>query len=115
MPKEPREIYDPSWRCPNTDCRAIHSKVHWPDHHQKEPGWKDNLGSHNCDKASNPDFKTVCEICGTPLVVKPHKRPMISPKKTWCPKCEAIRKGIPAPLFCPHCGYTEERLIIVRV
>jgi len=106
------ELHPTNWTCPS--CKTRHSKPHWPDHHQKEPGWKDKLGPHYDDKESNPDFRVVCEVCGTALTEKPSKRPRLKPKKDYCPTCREKRQGILAPLLCPHCGWTQERLVLVR-
>ena len=110
-----RTLQPDSWRCPK--CRKSHSAAHWKDYHQKEPGWKDKLGEHTgYDKGSDPDYQLVCEVCFTPLtsVVKnKHDEEMNGLRM--CPECKVPREGIPAPLFCPHCGYVEDRVILVRI
>lgn len=143
------KIHPTNWTCPNPECRTRHSKPHWADYHQKEPGWKDKLDKHGFDKASDPNFQIICEICGSELIEKPqdkdaeadycpkceasHKirvkgilKPNFCPicgtaltikpkEKNYCKSCNTVRKGIPAPLLCPHCGWTQERVILLKV
>ena len=99
------ELHPNSWKCPN--CGAIHSKPHWQDYHQEQPGWKDKLDPHGNDKGSDPAYEYVCETCGGKL----------EPKNgiQWCKKCNEPKEGIPASLFCPHCGYTVERIVLVKI
>jgi len=103
-----------SWRCPN--CGKQHSKPHWPDYHQKEPGWKAKLNKHSGDKPSDPAFQYICEVCGTALTTKlTNAYTKDVDKIKFCPACKERRVGIPAPLLCPHCGWTQERIVLVKM
>lgn len=136
-----RKILQPSdWNCPG--CGKHHTKAHWKDYHQKEPGWKGKLGKHSgIDKQSSDQYRIICEVCEGPLVSKSmtlsDKKPDFCEKckttKTgkycaecgtklkkrkmidnWCNKCNKQVNGIPAGLFCPHCGWDENRVVLVK-
>lgn len=103
-----------NWKCP--DCGRQHSRPHWPDHHQEVTGWKDNLDKHNFEKQSNIDYQYVCESCGTALTSKienGHHSDING--LLFCRECKEPKTGIPAPLFCPHCGWTQERIVLVKM
>jgi len=131
-------VHPAAWKCP--DCGKKHSKSHWQDYHQTQPDWKDQLGK--IQKASDRGYEIVCEVCNGKLqlkqeIIKNAKKVCTtkgckkkSLKDTYCPThgttlvwqkgkdflycagCDAEREGIEAPLFCPHCGWGEERLVI---
>ena len=112
------KLHPNSWKCPNPECRKYHTKPHWPDHHQKSPVDGAKL-AHSYEKASNPDFEYVCEVCSNVLThkTKTSKVPILSAltgKRNYCSTCKTKRKGIPAPLYCPHCGVIFEKLVNCR-
>lgn len=129
------KLHPTNWTCP--DCGHRHSKPHWPDYHQKEPGWKEKLDEHGSyDKPSDPIYQIVCEDCGSKLTTPPDKglkkecpskckpgpqgnycatcgKALVIPTD-YCQTCQSEKLGVPAPLFCPHCGWQSERIILVK-
>lgn len=109
-----KTIHPNNWTCPS--CNKGHTRPHWPDHHQEQPDWKANLDPHNFEKNSNDDFKYICEVCETPLTSKIENGHHDDVNGLlFCRECKEPRTGIPAPLFCPHCGWTQERLVLVKM
>jgi rubrerythrin len=136
MPVHPND-----WKCPG--CGRTHSKPHWKDYHQKEPGWKGKLVKHGTwDKPSDEGYRIICEVCGGKLSLKkdtidikakprcPVCKEEYDRRFKYCPvdgcnldlpepveylfckDCNEKREGVEAPLFCPHCGWGEERVVI---
>jgi predicted RNA-binding Zn-ribbon protein involved in translation (DUF1610 family) len=104
-----------TWTCPK--CKKLHTRLHWKDHHQTLPNWKDNLDKHYNDKGSNIEYMMICETCDTVLTLRPTNKIRNAEQATqrdWCTKCNKIKKGIQAPNFCPHCGWVDTRIILVR-
>jgi rubrerythrin len=108
-----QSLHPTSWNCPK--CKDAHSKPHWMDHHQQVPGWKDKLNKHTAGKGSNPDYQYVCEECGTALTSKIQNGEHPDVEGFFCRTCHEPRLGVPAPLFCPHCGWIQERIVLERV
>lgn len=138
-----QQVHPTDWTCPG--CGKVHSRPHWKDYHQKEPGWKDKLDKHFGDKSSDVDYRIVCEICGDKLVLRVEDTGDLvitkecpvchalytgkndkycsidgceldipeAPSHLFCETCQEKREGVEAPLFCPHCGWGEERLVLV--
>jgi len=77
--------HEQGWTC--KQCGKFHSHRHWKDGRQTfgQKKWANWEGKADGCKDSDPRFEF------DPLT------------------------GLPRPRFCPHCGYEEERLILVIV
>ena len=102
------KIHTAPWRCPNYECGKKHSKLHYafPDQidHKKmvmEPGRvkynrEEGKSDNNCEL-----FKGKTDI-----------EKMDGDSKSTGPAFD--KDGNPNPLFCPHCGWEEELIIILK-
>ena len=72
-----------------------------------EPFWCENCDGFRNVPGQNPEF---CYVCGEELTEK------TAAIVNYCAECKAERLGVPAGLFCPHCGWSEsdERVLLVR-
>ena len=103
------KIHKAPWQCPNYECGKKHSKLHYafPDQvdHKKmvmEPGRvkynrEEGKGDDQCEM-----FKGDTDI----------NKMDTNDKGVTGPATD--KDGNPSPLFCPHCGWEEELVIIVK-
>ncbi len=100
-----KEDHKGSWTCPR--CSKTHSKPHYafPDQLDTEKdvsqpgkvkyGWEKKCYSDSAPEMDRPEL--TCE----------------SKKMETGPEFD--KKGIPSPLFCPHCGWQQEVVVLVKV
>lgn len=106
------KIHKAPWKCPTYGCEKEHSKLHYafPDQIDRkkkplEPGRvkynrEEGKGDKNCEA-----FKGDTDI--------DKMDDYTNDKNTTGPAFD--KDGNPSPLFCPHCGWEEELVIILKV
>lgn len=93
------KIHKAPWQCP--ECNKEHSKLHYPFPDQLDPKKKpDEVGRVKYGREDKYDCDSFKEK------VKGILKPVTGPAKD--------KDGNPSPIFCPHCGFVEEIIIIVK-
>jgi hypothetical protein len=105
FPDGPTPIWPPDeWICPPKDggCGKTHTKPHfeWPGQidHSKPPGKEGRILFNRVSKDENLADDT------------PIKKKLIDKQAPMLDK-----KGHPKALTCPHCGYTQDGILLIKV
>jgi hypothetical protein len=105
-PYGPTPVYPPKdWSCPNPKCRKYHSKPHYAYTGQidftKQPSESGRV------KFNREGSQMSCESNNK------YDTPYIEMKESTGPDTKV--NGGHTPLFCPHCGWIEEIINIIKV
>ncbi len=104
FPTGPSPVFPPNrWECPKSmgGCGKVHNKPHFPWPNQvdlsKKPGDIGRVQFNRSDDGDNlkGDTKTIKKYIGK-------QAPMYD------------KDGVLQPLFCPHCGWTQEGIVLVK-
>ena len=103
FPNGPTPIFPPNvWECPvdKGGCGKYHGKPHfpWPDQidYSKKPGEYGRIVFNRTKNGVVEEYPRREEFVGK-------QAPPFD------------KDGNPLPLMCPHCGYTHEGILLVRV
>jgi hypothetical protein len=112
------KIHKAPWQCPNYECGKKHSKLHYAF-----PGQVDHkkmVMEEGRVKYGREEGKDIaCGIMkdeGAMDKMKKLGKSIMNKEEIESETGPAFDKdGNPSPLFCPHCGWEEELVIILKV